>query len=161
MCIVLYYEYSSLSHSGMACANEGSHTCRPSGMNHTCLYFPATTLWQVVVSNPYRVGGWVGPGGLLHGEVLCPYIDSVADNSDVNHMTASNLALVFGPTLMKQNKWVLHKIVSCYLTFFSACHIFYWRWHMLLQAILFVLLVLWMLFCLHVMDNEVASHKEN
>jgi len=30
--------------------------------------------------------------------------DSVADNSDVNHMTAPNLALVFGPTLMKSNK---------------------------------------------------------
>ena len=29
---------------------------------------------------------------------------SVADNSDVNQMTSSNLALIFGPTLMKYNK---------------------------------------------------------
>jgi len=37
----------------------------------------------------------------------------VADNSEVNQMTASNLALIFGPTLMKLNRLNVYCITRC------------------------------------------------
>jgi len=54
---------------------------------------------------------------LLPTVVVLSVYDRVADNCAVNHMPASNLALVFGPTLMKLNR--LHtsllQFVSVYL----------------------------------------------
>jgi len=58
---------------------------------------------------------------------MCGMLDRVADNSDVNCMTTANLALVFGPTLMKFHKWVFHRINSRYFSYFLP-HIFIvWR----------------------------------
>ena len=50
---------------------------------------------------------------------FCCVIVSVADKSDINLMTANNLAVIFGPTLMKSNKWVTF-LISCFTLF----HIF-------------------------------------